>query len=157
MSTPESNMLSPLNFGLVMERTPNVNYLVQKVQIPGLNLGTADIATPFVRIINPGNLAYGDFQVTFKVGENMTNYMEIFNWMVTLGHPDSLDQFDNIKSDATLFIMNSAKRPQIKIKFTDCIPTALSAINLDTTLPSVQYVDATVSFRFQRFYYDILS
>lgn len=156
MANPETNLLSPINFGFVLEKTPNTNYLVQKVAIPGMTLGIAQTPSPgLVRIINPGNIEYGDLTITFKVGEDLSDYLEIYNWMVQLGHPDSLEQYTRETFDATVMIMDSAKRPKIYIRFTDVIPISLSPIDLDSTLQGVQYLDATATFRFQRFFFKV--
>lgn len=85
----------------------------------------------------------------------MSNYLEIYNWMIELGHPDSLQQYNRTFYDATVLIMDSAKRPKISIQFTDVIPISLSAISLDSTLDGVVYLDATATFRFQRFFYTV--
>lgn len=157
MANPQTSMMSPINFGFILDKTPNTNYLVQKVEIPGMQLGIAQTPSPgLVRVINPGNIEYGDLAITFKVGEDMSDYLEIYNWMVELGHPDSLAQYSRTFYDATVLIMDSAKRPNISIRFTDCIPVSLSPINLDSTIEGVQYLDATATFRFQRFFYNVL-
>jgi hypothetical protein len=157
MTNPQTSMMSPINFGFILDKTPNTNYLVQKVEIPGMQLGIAQTPSPgLVRIINPGNIEYGDLAITFKVGEDMSDYLEIYNWMIELGHPDTLDQYSRSFYDATVLIMDSAKRPKISVRFTDCIPVSLSQVNLDSTMEGVQYLDATATFRFQRFFYTIL-
>lgn len=157
MTNPQTSMMSPINFGFILDKTPNTNYLVQKVEIPGMQLGIAQTPSPgLVRIINPGNIEYGDLAITFKVGEDMSDYLEIYNWMIELGHPDSLDQYSRSFYDATVLIMDSAKRPKISVRFTDCIPVSLSQVSLDSTMEGVQYLDATATFRFQRFFYNVL-
>ena len=157
MTNPQTSMMSPINFGFILDKTPNTNYLVQKVEIPGMQLGIAQTPSPgLVRIINPGNIEYGDLAITFKVGEDMSDYLEIYNLMIELGHPDSLDQYSRSFYDATVLIMDSAKRPKISVRFTDCIPVSLSQVSLDSTMEGVQYLDATATFRFQRFFYNVL-
>lgn len=150
----QTNFLSPINFVFKLDILPNTQYNVQHVTIPGMTLGVAETASPFVKIFNPGNVQYEPVEVTFKVGENMSDYLEIFNWMVSLGHPDSLAQFQNIKSDASIIILNSAKNPSMNIRFTDCFPISLSPLEMNTTLEDVQYVTARAAFKFQRFYYE---
>lgn len=151
------NNLSPLGFVFKLHRLPNTEFHVQGASFPGMSLGVATVGTGFVRIPMPGNISYDTFSVTFKVNENMKSYTDIFDWMVSLGHPDNLDpQFENIKSDASLVILNSSKRPQISVKFTDCFPTYISPIEFDTTMEDVQYVTATANFTFLRMYFEEL-
>lgn len=157
------SFLSPLGFKLQIKKTPNVNYFVQKVTIPNVSLGTIDVDTPFTKIPFPGTrLSFGNLQVTFKVDEDMKNYMEIFNWLKGMGFPDNFDQYggiagktmtsgDGIFSDITLMTLSSAMHPTTNITFYDCFPVDLSSVDLDSTSADVEYVTATVTFANRRF------
>ncbi len=149
----QNNLLSPLGFGLKIKKTPNVDYFVQQISIPGLELGTAQTPSPFVSIPRPGNLSYGELRVTFKVGEDLASYLEIFNWMVALGHPDDFDQYNPELSDGSVVILSSAKRPYVSVDFTDMYPTSLSSLDFDSTLTDMQYITVDATFKFTRFYY----
>lgn len=152
----EQNNLSLLNYKFKLSATPNIEYRVQTLQLPGMDLGEAVMPTPFVRITNPGNITYGDLSVTFLVGEEMKDYLEIYSWMVKLGHPDSYDQYTGERYDASVLILSSAMRPIINVRFTDIYPSSISSIDFDTTLAEVQYATATATFRFNRMYYDAI-
>lgn len=152
----DNNLLSPLGFAFRMKRAPNVEFQVQQVSVPGMNLGAIQSPTPFVRITDPGNITYDDLQITFMVGENLDSYLEIFNWIEQLGRPDSFKQYEYEKTDASLIILNSAKRAVFDIQFTDIFPTSLSGLDFDSTIADVQYISATATFSFDRFYYNTL-
>lgn len=157
MPSFDQNNLSQLNFKFKLDRTPEIEYRAQSVQLPGMNLGTASVPTPFVPIPLPGNLTYDDLSITFLVGENMGDYLSIFNWMVALGHPDNLrDQYKDWRSDCSVFLLNSNLTPNIVARFTDAYPINLSPIEFDTTLSETQYATATVTFRFMRWYLETL-
>lgn len=149
----ENNFLSPLNFKLVIHNIPNVEYTVQSIVTPGIQLNTIQIPTPFVSINKPSTLMNGDLHLRFKVGEDLTNYLEILNWMIKLSHPDNLDQFDDLKSDCTVIFMDSSRRPNMELKITDAWPQILGPLSFDTTMQDVQYMTADVAFKFLRFYY----
>jgi hypothetical protein len=151
--TIENNLLSPLNFSFKLKKAPNVEYLVQQISVPGLNLGTATSPTPFVRLTHPGNITYDDLRITFKAGENLTSYLEIYNWIEGLGRPDSYQQYDYTPTDATLVILNSAKRPIINIQFQDIFPTSLTSLEFDSTMTDVQYMTVDATFSFDRMFY----
>lgn len=153
----DQNNLSQLNFKLKLPTLNQLEMRAQSVVIPGLNLGQAEIPTPFVRIHEPGNLDYNDLTVSFMVGENLKDYLEIFNWMVQLGYPDSLDQYKPKVIDGSVLILNSAMNPIMNVRFTDLFPISLSDLSFDSTLSEIQYATATVSFRFNRFYFDAMS
>ncbi len=156
ISTNVTNLLSPINYAFKLTRTPNVNYAVQQVSIPGLNLGSIDIPTPHVRLPFQGNINYDELRITFKVGEDLANYLEIFNWMNALGHPDGYSQYEDQKSDASVIILASSKRPSISVDFTDCYPTSLSTLDFDSTITDIQYVTVDATFKFTRFYYNVI-
>ena len=157
------SFLSPLGFRLQVKKTPAMNYFVQRVTIPSVSLGTADVDTPFTKIPFPGTrLTFGNLQVTFKVDEDMKNYLEIFNWMKGMGFPDNFNQYagiasnsiqsgDGIFSDITLLTLSSAMNPNLELTFYDCFPVDLSSMEMDSTLPDVEYLTATVTFANRRF------
>ena len=156
MPSFDQNNLSQLNFKFRLDRTPEIEYRAQTVTFPGMTLGTATVPTPFVPIPMPGNLSYDELTLSFLVGENMKDYLSIFDWMVALGHPDNLEQYRDWRSDCTLFILNSNLKPNVQVRFTDAYPVSLTGVEFDTTLTDTQYATASVSFRFTRWYIEPL-
>lgn len=155
------NFLSPLGFKFLLLKAPTVEYFVQTVNIPSLGFQSADVPTPFVNLPFPGDhLRFGEFQLTFKIDEDMQNYLEIYNWLVGLGFPDNFSQYskisnlptkDGIVSDATLMILTSAKNSNIEINFKNLFPISISDVQFDTTQTDVEFVNASVSFKYQSF------
>lgn len=157
------NFLSPLGFRFSIKRAPHVNYFVQSVSIPNITLGSTSLPTPFSRIPIAGDhLLFGPFNVTFKVDEDLKNYLEIYDWLIKVGFPDSFDQYralDNTNatndagtySDLTLLILSSSKNPTYEITFLDAYPTSLTDITFDTRVPDVDYVECTATFDYRKF------
>lgn len=158
------NYLSPLGYKFTINKLPNLEYFVQEVEFPRLSLNvTNDIQTPFNKIIVPGDhLSFDNFAVTFKIDEDMTSYIELYNWITSVGFPDSFDQYKAIAQnsatsgkgvivDADLIILNSAMRPNIKITFTDVLPVTLSGFNFDSTMEDVRYLTSTVTFKYREY------
>lgn len=146
--------LNPTGFIFTLANTPNTTFNVQSVSIPGMTLSTPEIPTPFVRIpLSGGQLSYDEFRVTFKVTEDLSSYLEIFNWMVKLGHPDSLTQFRDLKSDCSLAILDSTMHPVVKCVFKDAMPVSLGSLEFDATLTDVQYATVDATFKFLRYEY----
>lgn len=165
-NTPENkNFLSPLNFRFFLKRAPHTNFFVQKVNIPDLSLKPANYPNPMVNIPIPGeHLDYGILTVTFKVDEDLQNYLEIHNWIKSLGKPVDFEGYkqleqaevtsgDSIYSDISLMILSSTKMPNYEITFVDCHPVSLSGANFTSVDDDVNYVTASASFRYT--YYDI--
>ena len=151
------NFLSPLSFKFMLYRTPNINFNVQSVRVPGMSLSTTDTATPFVTIPNSGKITYAPLTITFRVNEDLTDYLEINNWMESLGAPSSFTQYADINnsqagrySDATLIINNSRKRGNMSVNFYDLFPVDISDLQFTTMDTDVNYIECTVDFRYLR-------
>ena len=163
------NFLSPLGFKFSIKKTPGVNYFVQQASIPSLTLGTATIPTPFVKIPVPGDhIDFGTFSISFRVDEELRNYMELFNWLTALGKPQSFDQYrtlanqsipgtgEGIYSDATLIILSSAKNPILEVNYRNIYPTQLTEVTFDSKLEEVSYVECTATFAYEQFTFNYL-
>lgn len=157
------NFLSPLGFRFHAKRMPNVTFFTQRASIPTVSLGTATVPTPFSSIPVPGDhLVYSDFTLTFKVDEDLNNYIEVYNWMTALGFPDNFDQYksvvpqrysmnEGVYSDGVLEILNSAKKAIAEVQFVDMYPTSISDLSFNSTDSDVSFIEATVSFAYRTF------
>ena len=155
--TTNPNFLSPLGFKFVLSRTPNINFNVQTVRLPGMSLSSTETSTPFVTIPNSGKITYSPLTITFRVNEDMTDYFEIRNWMNGLGAPVSFTQYKDLNqsdaglySDATLVINNSSQRGNLSATFYDLFPIELSDLQFTTMDTDVNYLECTVDFRYLR-------
>ena len=176
--------LSPVGFDFRIRKLPTTNYFVQSVNLPGVQLGEAVLPTPFINIPIPGeHMMFGDLMLTFRVDENMENYIELFNWIQYLGFPESFNQAkelyskDGLKgltgpqdvqrtgrslgegatSDATLTVLNSASNPNMSINFEDAFPISLTDLQFDTRATDIEFIEASVSFRYRQFKIFIIS
>ena len=165
-NTPENkNFLSPLNFRFSLKRAPHVNFFLQRVNIPAITLPEIMIPTEFVPIPTQfTHLTYEQFSITFKVDEDLTNYLEIHNWIRALGFPTSFEEHaaiaqipeytgNGLRSDISLIALNSAKNPNYEIVFVDAFPTSLGEIVFDTTDNDVNYITTSANFIYT--YYNI--
>lgn len=163
------NYLSQLGFRFSIKKLPNVNYFCQKVSLPSISLSQVEFNTPFGIIPRAGDkITYSTMPITFRVDEDFKNYIEIHDWMVGLGHPESLEQTRKLSessptpvrlsgsaasfvSDGTLNIQTSNRNPSINVFFYDMFPTDLTELVFDTTSPDVDYIEATATFRYRRY------
>jgi hypothetical protein len=166
-NTPQNkNFLSPLNFQFQIKRAPHVNFFIQRINIPSINMQIIETPTTFNYIPEPGNkLNYGDLDITFKVDENFENYLEIHNWIRALTFPESFEERYNIThtpeytgygihSDISVLALTSEKRPNFEIIFRNAFPVSIQGITFDTTLDDVSYLTTSASFKFML--YDIV-
>ena len=161
------NYLSPVGFKFTITKVPKADFFSNSASIPGINLGYAVQPTYLKDLPVPGDkLTYQDFSLRFFVDENLTNYLEVHNWLRGLGFPESFDEFTALKendkynpnndaknplneySDASLFIYNSAFNEVARVDFKDVFPVTLSTINFDATDSDIQYVTAEATFKY---------
>lgn len=166
-NTPTNrNFLSPLNFRLVLQKAPLLNFFLQSASIPGLTFaGNVSMPTPLLDIPIPGEkLVYTPLTVSFMVDEDMTNYLEIFNWMLSLSaqplQPFAKYQAQTAiepdvntrdRSDIKLMILTSSKNPNIEVNFQDAFPSQLGELNFNTTSSGVNYLESSVTFEYVKY------
>lgn len=159
------NYLSPISFKIIIDRLPNTEFTTQMVQIPSLTMAAPQVASPIHNIFaTPDRIDYADFEMSFIVDENMSNYEEILRWMEGMGTPESTDQRaalnktrDGARSDITVMIENSARNSNLKFVFTDCFPTSLTGLQLDTRQADIDYVEGSVTFRYNNMTFEKIS
>jgi hypothetical protein len=160
------NFLSPTGFKFTLKRSPRVAFFCNQANIPELNLGLANQATWLKDLDVPGDkIIFGDLNLRFLVDENLENYMEIQNWIRGLGYPESMQEFrdleseatvpsnfpnsgDDIYSDGTLQVLSSNLVAKFNVNFKDLFPYSLSTIVFDATDTDIQYFTADVSFKY---------
>lgn len=161
MSEPVTNrnFLSPLNFKFNLARAPHVNFFVQNCNLPGLSLPAIDVNNPLIRVPYPGDhLLYDELTISYKVDEDLKNYMELHEWIRALGKRDfaeyralaakSTVSGESIRSDISLTILTSNKNANYEIVFKDAFPTNVSGVDFSTTATDVDYIQATATFRY---------
>ena len=160
------NFLSPTGFKFVLDKAPKVAFFCNQANIPSLDLGVAIQPTYLKDIPTPGDkIEFEDFTLRFLVDEDLSNYMQIQNWIRGLGYPDSRQEiFDlqnekdridtkqsglmDIYSDGTLTVLTSSQNPKFKIVFKDLWPYNLTTLNFDATDTDIEYFTADVTFKY---------
>jgi hypothetical protein len=164
------NYLSPLGFKFTLRRSPTVNYFCQSVDIPAISMTPVNTPTPVGTLIRPGDkIVYEPLTLSFRVDEDMKNYIEIVNWIEGLGHPNSLQQTRDLSrasplasggnvgsmltltSDATLTVLTSHKNAGLNAFFSDVFPTSLSALRFTSMANDVEYLEATATFSYRKY------
>jgi hypothetical protein len=163
------NFLSSLRFKFTLNRAPKVAYFTNKVNIPSMNLGVAMQPSYTTDIPVPGEkIVFGDFDLTFLVDEDLTNYLEIQKWIRGIGFPESLGEiYDwqndrkvfesprnsdmNLYSDGTLLVHTSNNNTNYQIRFRGMFPYILSELTFDATNDDEEYFTSTVSFKYMMY------
>jgi hypothetical protein len=160
------NYLRPTAFRFTIQKLPNVTYFSQSVNIPRVSLGVSTFFTPMVDIPIPGEkVTFAPLSVEFIIQEDMTNYNELWNWIVNLGSPETKENFsrefgrgkrktDRLEfSDATLLVLGSDNVPISTVNFIDVFPVSIEALNFDSTKTSdgMNYFMGVAEFRYRSF------
>lgn len=166
--------LRPNAFRFSVKDIPNVSFTCQSANLPQLALGFASQPTPFTDIPRIGDkLEFGEFTIRFLISEDMSNYLELYNWLVALGFPKDYTQFDALiknrpsrfpfkvnqrgesevlaYSDATLTILDSTNTPKVNIIYKDIFPISLEGLDFDIASAGVEYFTAIASFKYTLF------
>lgn len=162
-----TNYLKPNSFKFTVAKLPNVTYTCQSANLPPLQLGNAMQASSFVDIPHPGDkLVFGDFTIRFLINEDMSNYKELYDWLLSMGVPSRGDQYrglgnratvfdadkyETIFSDASLIILNSNNAPVVRLAFQDLFPTGLEGLDFDLTTQGMEYFVGIASFKYKLF------
>ena len=160
------NFLSPLGFKFSLKRSPGVAYFCNEANIPDMSLSIAEQPTYLRDIPIPGDkIDFGDLSLRFMVDEDLTNYLEIQNWIRGLGYPQSIKEYQDLEkkayiqqtfgqkrqdiySDGTLQILSNNLVPKFQVVFDDLFPYSLSTVTFDATDTDIEYFTADVAFKY---------
>jgi len=154
------NLQSPLGFRFMLRRSPNTNYFVHRINVPGILLPMAEEASPYVTIPQPGDHpTFDPLVLTFRVDEGMNNYFELQKWMLDIAGTDGGEAYKklndmpeytgfSVRSEILVSCLNAQKNPVRHITYHDCWPTQLTGLQYDASLNSIDYLIATCTFRY---------
>ena len=123
-------------------------------------------------------LTYEDLGISFIVDENLENYIEMHTWLTSIGFPKDRKQFSEFRSttskmstttrgeskdigdvrattpeismtsDAVMTILTNKNNPVVECRFRDIFPTSLSSLDYSQNQTDVEYLTATVNFKY---------
>ena len=124
-------------------------------------------------------LTYEDLAISFIVDENLENYIEMHTWLTSIGFPADRKQFSDFRSttsnkgtttrgesndigdvgastperamysDAMMTILTNKNNPVVECRFRDVFPTSLSGLTYSQNQTDVEYLTASVTFKYQ--------
>ena len=166
------NFLRQNGFRFHLKRLPHVNYFTQSAVLPGVTLQATEIGYPQAVVPVPGGrLIWEPYDLSFRVDEDMKNYLEILDWLNGLGRPTSSTQIDalvstteqkkrgrsipisSLVSDGTLFIQTNHHNNNLEVTFMDLWPTGITPLRFSVGESTIETIEATVTFRYR--YYTV--
>ena len=166
--------LRPNAFRFSIKDLPRTSFTCQSANLPDMQLGFATQPTPFVDIPTIGDkINFGEFTIRFLVSEDMSNYLELYRWLLALGFPKDYTQFRAFTetrpsrfpfvtktsgkeevlaySDGTLTILDSTNNPKVNIIFKNLFPISLQSLDFDIASQTVEYFTAIATFKYTFF------
>jgi len=160
----QKNFLNTTGFKLLLKRAPNIQFFVQRINLPSVSIDAPEQQTPFVSLPWPGvQQKYEPLNMSFKVAEDMADYLEIFNWWQGISRAGNLPlQYgpltkrsvtagEGVKSDIILMILDSSKNPKFQITYVDAFPSSIGGIDFSSTEDSTDYPVVDVVFQYAWF------
>ena len=149
------NPLLPTYFQFSMKRCPHVTFFCQSANLPSISVSVINQPTRFVNIPHaPGVPEFDDLTINFIVDEELTNWMELYEWIRSTVHTDDHREYEKANehyTDATLTILNSAMNPKIRVEFYNLLPVNLSGLEFDSTTTSPDALIGTATFRYTNY------
>ena len=150
------NFLNPSSFVLTLDSQTysGAEFTVQTMMLPDVTTEGAPLQFRQVNVAMAADkIAFGSFEVSYLIDEDLLNYKEIFDWMkqnVETQHEQAIIGNNHVR-DLTLTIMNSSNNVTKQINFIDAFPTSLSSLPFDITTTDVEYLTAVVTLENYRF------
>lgn len=161
---PENtSFLQPNRFTFSFPTLPFMKYFCQSVNIPGVSTSPVTVSTPFADTYRHGDkLVFDQLNVSIIIDEDLRVWEETYNWLQALTKPDNFGQyFRNDRTgratayhDGVITINTNANVPNMRFKFTECHPIALSGINFSVQETAQTIVTCDITFRYDQFYID---
>ena len=163
LNTPtELNYLNPVSFETNFVRMPDVSFSTQEVSIPSVALGMTSYASFFSDLpIEGDKINFEQLSLSFIVAEDLSNYIEIYNWMIAIGFPEDFTQFalnesivdgatgiDTLKSDMSVIVNTNKSNPNFEILFRDAFPVSLSSIAFQANAQAIDPIIVTATFAY---------
>lgn len=157
-----NNPLISNYFQLEIAKIPNTIWFCQAVVIPGIKFNEVDQPTILSHPIRSpvGALRFDDFVISFKVDENLKNWLEIHNWIKEMSHYTNdtsfMKSWHTQRTNGMLRTTSSSYNPKIQVNFTGLFPIDLGGLMLNTVEPDSKEIIATVKFAYSDYDINVL-
>ena len=156
-----TNFMTPTGFRVVInrQRFPNLEFFAQTVSHPSVIVTPSEAPFRFSNAFIPGDkIFYEELQITAILDENMTLYIEMFEWLKSFVE-NPLDQNstgiyregDKSLYDISVLVLNSHNNVVRTITYKDSFPSVLGNVEFSSTIGDIQYITLPITFRYTTF------
>lgn len=146
--TDNKNFLSPGAFKVTIDSSEfaNLTFFATTASVPSLSQPSVLQGFRNRNVYMPGDtIEYSTMEVTFIVDEELKNYTEIHNWLIT-------NRSDKPKfKDITLSVLTNKNTTNKQFRFHDAFPIDLGTLSFSTQDTAVEYVTCTTTFQYNKF------
>jgi hypothetical protein len=153
---PNLNYLSGNRAVFTIPELSDLSFTVNNFELPGVTLPAAYQATQNIsKPVAGETLEYTDLNISFIVMENLSNWLEIHNWMRALGAPFS-KQAEYLKdyprwADGYVTVYSAKNNPLLRVKFIDVVPVALGTLSFSEEIQETTTMTCSVTFSYERY------
>jgi len=156
MSCTYTSLLQASRATMFLDGIREVELQLSSFSVPAVTLGTAIQPTAFLDIPHPASqMTFTPLHISFRVEDNLRNYLAVHNWLVNIGSPFNRQQYEslgeNVHRDLIIFFYDSLHNKIAEVKFINSFPIELGEIRMgfEETIPEPIHVPA--SFSYERF------
>ena len=155
-----SSILQLTRFTFLIPDRPYLKYFCQTASIPSVAAGEVTVPTPFSDTYRHGDrMVFEPLVITAMIDEDLKVWQETYNWMNSLASPQSFEQYPRksmgdrtpLYFDGFLTVNTNSNNPNLRIKFQNCFPTSLGAIQFDTKTDADNIPTCDFTFRYDLF------
>ena len=151
--------LQASRFSFTFPTLPFLRYFAQAVTLPGVSTSPVVVDTPFSNTFRHGDkLVYESLIVSAIIDEDIRVWEETYKWLTALTFPNQFPEYIRYQDrkaspyhDGILTINTNSNQPNIRIKFTNCHPSALTGINFSTMTSADTALTWDITFRYDGF------
>jgi len=157
MTSPNTglNYISKNRATFTIPALSNTTFTIHEFELPGITLPTAVVPSPFYdKKLYGDKVEFDPLRLTFIVDEKITNWLELYNWIIGLGAPETKTQYlerELTELDAYITIYSSHNNPIYSIKFLECVPVSLSGMSFSESIQETTTIEATITMEYLRY------
>lgn len=150
MSNPNTyNHLDNVKFKFQIHRCPNVNYWMQSVQLPSMQLEQSTLPGMRRDVPVPGSkVEFETLIVNFIVDQNLDNYYEVYKWFQQI---QVASEISEMVSDCSLHFLDGNNNVNRTIDFVGAYPLLMTELALNSDDSDTVPVTCSVSFNYRYF------
>lgn len=149
------NYLSGNRAVLEIPQLTNTSFTANGFMIPDMMIPPATQETPFVVMPHAGEkITYSELVINFNVTENLENWIELHDWIRSLGFPNEFNEYKLRKFerlDGYVVIYNSSNNPIIRFKFINLVPSSLQGFSMTEDIQETTVVTSAIAMSYERF------